>query len=176
HATALDMRDDRIDGLGAAEEYLAASPELFARCVASFEDIPLADGGFDIALFNASLHYAQNLQQVLGEAARVTRAGGVIVILDSPFYACEAGGEAMVTEKRAEAAARFGSDAPALLSLPCIEYLTPRRLAVASEALRLTWLRQRVSYPLWYEARPFWARLKGRRSPSRFDLWWAPVP
>ena len=29
----------------------------------------------------------------------------------------------------------------------------------------------RVAYPMWYELRPLVARVRGRRVPSRFDLW-----
>ncbi len=175
-ATALDIRDDTVDGLGAAGELLDAAPGLFARCVASFDDLPLPSGTFDIALFNASLHYAQDLSRVLGEAARVTRPGGRLVILDSPFYARDADGAAMVAEKHAQAQDRFGARAGTLLSLPFIEYLTATRLADASVGLRLAWSRRRVRYPLWYEARPLLARLKGARPPSRFDLWSAVAP
>jgi len=175
-ATALDMRDDAVDGLGAAGAFLAEEPSLFARCVASFDDIPAADSSFDIVLFNAALHYARDLPRVLAEAARVTRSGGRLVILDSPFYARDCDGAAMVREKQAQAAQRFGAAATTLLSLQPIEYLTPQRLAAASQGLGLIWSRSRIRYPLWYEARPLLARLKGARRPSRFDLWSARRP
>jgi hypothetical protein len=106
----------------------------------------------------------------------VAQAGGRILILDSAFYAREADGERMVAEKRRDAAAQFGGRAEALMSLPFIEYLTPTRLAAASERAGLAWTRHRVRYPLWYELRPLAARLRGRRAPSRFDLWEAVVP
>ena len=38
----------------------------------------LPSASVDIALFNASLHYATDLSAVLGEAERVTRPGGVV--------------------------------------------------------------------------------------------------
>ena len=47
--------------------------------------------------------------------------------------------------------------------------------AAASRGLGLAWRRHRVRYPLWYELRPLVARLRGRRAPSRFDLWEATV-
>lgn len=170
-AVALDIRDDAVDGLGAAAP-VAHDPEHgFHRTVASFEALPLAPATFDIALFNASLHYALHLRVALGEAARVTRGGGRIVILDSPFYTAEEDGAAMVAEKHAAASARFGEDADALLVLPCIEYLTRPRLERASAGLRIGWRRHRVLYPLRYEARPVIATLLGRRPPSRFDVW-----
>jgi SAM-dependent methyltransferase len=175
-ALALDVRDDDVDGLGAARGYLEAAPGLFHRAAASFEALPLRAGAFDVAVFNASLHYATDLPRVIAEAARVVRPGGTLAILDSPFYASDAAGAAMVAEKRAHAASRFGGRASALLGLPFIEYLTRGRLAEASAGTGLRWRRRRVLYPAWYELRPLAARLKRQRIPSRFDLWTATAP
>jgi hypothetical protein len=60
-----------------------------------------------------------------------------------------------------------------LLAPDFIEYLTEERLRAA---LGFEWRRHRVWYPLWYEMRPVVARLRGRRRPSRFDLWECVVP
>jgi len=171
HAVAVDIRDDHVDGLGAAQSYLQNPDGRFDRIVASFEALPLVAGGFDVVVFNASLHYALDLAVALRDARRVARAGGRVVILDSAFYGSDADGERMVTEKRLEAASRFGERADALMSLPFVEYLTPARLAAASRGVGLAWSRHRVRYPLWYELRPLVARLRGRRAPSRFDVW-----
>jgi len=176
HATALDIRNDAIDGLAAAEPFVERFPDRIERVVGSFGSVPLDSMTMDIALFNASLHYAVDLTVVLREASRMVRPGGRIVIMDTPFYWREADGLAMVAEKHAESAARFGDRAEALLSLPFVEYLTPERLRSASAALGLHWRRHRVHYPLWYELRPLWALLHGKRRPSRFDLWIAERP
>jgi hypothetical protein len=122
-------------------------------------------------VFNASLHYARDLSAVLGEAARVVRPGGLLAILDSPFYRSHRHGEAMVAEKRAQAGERFGAKACVLTALPFIEFLTRDRLAEACAGLGLTWRRRRVRYPLWYELRPLIALARSRRPPSRFDVW-----
>jgi len=57
------------------------------------------------------------------------------------------------------------------MALPFIEFLTRERLAAASEAIGVEWRRSRVVYPLWYERRPLDARMRGARTPSRFDVW-----
>ncbi len=101
--------------------------------------------------------------------------GGVVAILDSPFYRRSADGEAMVREKHQLAAQRFEQRAPSLLGLPHIEFLTGERLADASEPLALAWARHRVRYPLWYELRPVAAFLRRARAPSRFDVWTARI-
>ncbi|MFA6112681.1 MAG: methyltransferase domain-containing protein [Sphingomonas sp.] len=170
---AIDIRDDDVDGLGAAVALQRRAQ--FACVSASFDTLPVADGAADLAVFNAALHYATDLAATLREAVRAVRPGGEIAVLDSPFYARAADGMAMVAEKHAQAANRFGARADSLLALPFIEYLTAERLAAASTSLGLTWHRQRVRYPLWYEVRPLLARLRGQRRPSRFDLWTARV-
>jgi SAM-dependent methyltransferase len=170
-AVAVDVRDDVIDGLGAGKYYQNRTRGQFHRVVASFDALPLPQAAFDVAVFNAALHYALDLPEVLREAIRAVRAGGRLVIIDSPFYDRDADGAEMVAEKQREAGNRFGERADALLALAFVEYLTRDRLEAASDGLGLAWHRHRVRYPLWYEARPLLAWLRGRRSPSRFDLW-----
>jgi SAM-dependent methyltransferase len=168
--TAIDIREDDVDGLGAAGELSRSAP--FERIVAPFERLPVADRSADIAVFNASLHYAIELAPVLAEAARTLVPSGCIAVLDSPFYASEADGAAMVREKRSRADDTFGRRASNLLALPFVEFLTRERLNRASG---LAWRRLRVRYPLWYELRPLVARCTRHRAPSRFDLWLAEV-
>lgn len=168
---AVDIRDDAVDGLGVAQCFPPGA--MFQTLLASFDALPLPPDYADIAVFNAALHYATDLEATLAEAIRVVQPGGAIVILDTPFYAHEEAGFAMVSEKHTRARANFGHRAEALLSLPFIEFLTRDRLARASPGM--LWRRQPVRYPLWYEARPVIARLRGQRPPSRFDLWMAVV-
>ena len=169
HAIALDIRSDAVDGLGAAEPLVERSAGL-QTIVGSFDAIPLASASVDIAVLNAAIHYATDLRAVLREAERVTRSGGQIVIMDSPFYRRESDGLAMIEEKRRA----FGNRAAVLMSLPFIEFLTRERLRDASPELE--WTRHRVRYPLAYELRPLVAAVSGKRRPSRFDLWVATRP
>lgn len=173
-AFALDVRDDEVDGIGAAKGFLDGAAAEFQCVKASFDDLPFADRTFDLTIFNASLHYATDLGRVLAEAARVTRRDGSLVIVDSPFYARERDGELMVAEKRTRSAALFGSRADVLLGQNFCEFLTRGRLQNAIAPL--SWTRHRVRYPLWYEMRPLLAWVKGSRRPSRFDVWSARVP
>jgi SAM-dependent methyltransferase len=166
HTFALDIRADDVDGLGAAGAFRQRAPTM--KCiVAPFDNVPLPSGSVDIALFNASLHYATDLGAAVGEAARVVRPEGRIAIMDSPFYRGESDGVAMVAEKRA----RFRKE---LMALPFIEFLTLERLRNAAPVL--AWTRHKVRYPLAYELRPLIAAIAGRRRPSRFDLWVAERP
>ena len=47
-----------------------------------FAALPFADAAFDTVLFHQVLHYAQSPEAVLAEAARVTRSGGRVAIVD----------------------------------------------------------------------------------------------
>ena len=47
-----------------------------------FSALPFADAVFDTAVFHQVLHYAQEPERVLVEAARVTRPGGTIAVVD----------------------------------------------------------------------------------------------
>ncbi|MDE8650733.1 ArsR/SmtB family transcription factor [Novosphingobium album (ex Liu et al. 2023)] len=47
-----------------------------------FTALPFAEAAFDTVLFHQVLHYAQAPETVLGEAARVTREGGRIAVVD----------------------------------------------------------------------------------------------
>lgn len=170
-AVALDWRCDQVDGLGAAGVYREPGQSLFPRVVASFESLPFAEPLFDLAVFNASLHYTTDLRLALDEAVRVLNDGGRVAILDSPFYRREEDGAAMVSEKRQGFALRMAEARTDLLALPSIEFLTRNRLEEASAGLGMSWRRHRVRYPWSYELRPLWARIRGRRAPSRFDVW-----
>lgn len=168
---AVDLRTDGIDGLAAAAAYAPHLPRLFPRVAAGFEALPLAAQSADLAVFNASLHYALDLGRVLAETVRVLTPEGRIAVLDSPFYETAEAGDAMVQEKHANRHRLFGDLAEDLTALPFIEYLTRSRLMEASKGLGLVWRRHRPRYPLAYRLRPWVARLRGHRPPSRFDVW-----
>jgi SAM-dependent methyltransferase len=173
-AVACDLRCDAVDGLGTARPYARHLPRIFGRTAASFEALPFAGRSFDIALFNASLHYAEDLGGVLREAARVVAPGGRVAILDSPFYRRAATGDEMVEEKRRNTVIRYAGLAEDLLAVRSIEYLTAESLRKAAGSA-LSFRKHHVSYPLWYELRPLKALIRRSRTPSRFDLWVATV-
>jgi len=54
-----------------------------------FTALPLADAQFDTVLFHQVLHYAQEPEVVLAEAARVTRPGGRVAVVDFAAHAHE---------------------------------------------------------------------------------------
>jgi SAM-dependent methyltransferase len=74
--------------------------------------LPLEPQGFDLVVAGASLHHAQRLQRALVELRRVTRRGGLLLVLDSPTYKRRADGEAMVAERMRRHSQHYGLRVP----------------------------------------------------------------
>lgn len=104
---AVDINLDPDDGLVAAPRVLGGDSHL-ERAEAELDALPLEPQSFDLVVCGASLHYAANLPRALVEMRRVTRRGGVLLVLDSPVYRARPDGEAMVAERMALWTDRFG--------------------------------------------------------------------
>jgi SAM-dependent methyltransferase len=169
---AVDLQTNAFDGLGAATHYRHALPALFPRFQAELDCLPFADGQFDCAVFNASLHYSENYDRTLAEAIRCVRDGGTIVIADSPTYSTEESGRQMVEERRRMFKERFGFVSDGLSSC---EYLTEERLLGLEARHDVQWTTHKVWYGFGWACRPLVARLKRRREPSQFRIYTAQV-
>jgi ubiquinone/menaquinone biosynthesis C-methylase UbiE len=101
---ALDLADDSHDGLGARVHYAAS----FETYQAEFDRMPFGEAQFDMVIFNAALHYARALSVTLREARRVMRSDGSIIVMDSPFYSRPSSGAAMLAEREASFAHKYG--------------------------------------------------------------------
>jgi SAM-dependent methyltransferase len=53
------------------------------------EKLPMKDGSVDVALLSQALHHAQDPERALREAARVTKGGGRVLVLDLRSHAEE---------------------------------------------------------------------------------------
>lgn len=80
HVTGLDSSPEMLRIARARLQHLAADSHDLVQ--ADFTKLPFADGSFDTVLFHQVLHYAQEPETVLAEAARVTREGGRIAVVD----------------------------------------------------------------------------------------------
>lgn len=80
HVTALDKSPEMLRIARARLQTFPA--DRIALVQGDFTALPFGDAMFDTVLFHQVLHYAQEPETVLGEAARVTRAGGRIAIVD----------------------------------------------------------------------------------------------
>ncbi|MEA2693316.1 MAG: hypothetical protein QOJ16_2703 [Acidobacteriota bacterium] len=163
HPLAVDLTTDDRDGLGAARHYLP----LWPRIQAEFDRLPLTDGAADLVIFNASLHYSTDYAVTLGEALRVLAPGGTVAVLESPIYKKEESGERMVAERHADFARRFGTRSDAL---PSREYLTWAGIAELGRRLGVRFRAVTPWYGWRWAARPWVARFKRRREPSRFAI------
>ena len=158
---ALDIFTDPADGLGAARHY----PTRFPVIEAEFDQLPFRRSSFDLAIFNASIHYSPDLAKTLRAAAACLRPDGRILIIDSPVYARPEHGERMKAERRARFEQQYGFRSDALQSR---EYLDRPLLADLARRLGLTWRVHRVWYGWQWWFRPLKAWILGRRPPSRF--------
>ncbi|HFQ93964.1 MAG TPA: class I SAM-dependent methyltransferase [Anaerolineae bacterium] len=162
-AAAVDLTVNNFDGLGAHAMYDVP----FLPIQAEFTRLPLTDGQADLVVFNASFHYAESYEAALAEARRVTRAGGRIVIADSPVYRDPENGRRMVREREAAFQARYGFPSNALDSENFLEYGRLEELAQTIEVERtLYW-----PAPYWRRAiRYAKTRLRRQRKPAQFPL------
>lgn len=164
HPLAVDLSVDVLDGLGAAARHLSDGWPL---AQATFDRLPLADAQADVTVFNASLHYAVDAAATLAEAWRVTRPGGAVVVMDTPIYRSDDAGRAMVAERAADFERRFGTRSD---DVPSIGYLTDDGIAALGRQLGVTWRTVVPWYGWRWAARPWRARLLGRRERSRFAV------
>lgn len=159
-AIAVDIFTDGLDGLGAIRRYAQLD-----AIVADFDYLPLPDARFDLAVYNASLHYSPNYARTLKEARRCLRPDGRIVILDSPVYRKPEHGERMRSERQSLFERTYGFRSEALGS---IEYLDEPALARLAREMGIRWKRSSPWYGWQWEMRPIVARLNRKRPPSRF--------
>lgn len=158
----VDIFTDSLDGLEASLRY-SQTPLVEAE----FDRLPFADAQFDVAVFNASLHYSPDYARTLAEVRRCLRPAGRIFILDSPLYKRRQHGERMQAERRVQFQQMYGFPSDSLASL---EFLYEAQLAELASALGLRWRIHQPWYGLAWHLRPLRARLARRRPPSRFCI------
>ena len=86
---ALDLSCDDAFGLGAAGRlrHLLGLPMVLVQ--GAIEEPPFQQGQLDILIYNASLHYAGDIQHCLEIGARLLRPEGLLAIMDSPVAGSE---------------------------------------------------------------------------------------
>lgn len=160
---AIDILGDSLDGLGAGRHYQTSAS--FSRVNAEFDDLPLASGLLDLAVYNASIHYSTDYSRTLKEIRRCLRPGGAFLIIDSPVYRRREHGEMMVRERHRlfQSTYGFASD-----TLPSIEYFDLEMLDGLKGELGIEWTIDRPWYGWQWAMRPWKARWRGKRPPSNF--------
>jgi SAM-dependent methyltransferase len=159
---SVDIFTDALDGLEAALRYSKVT-----LVEAEFDRLPFAGAQFDLAVFNASLHYSPDYQRTLAEVRRCVRPTGRIFILDSPLYKAREHGELMQAERRAQFQQMYGFPSDSLSSR---EFLYEAQLGELASAVGLRWRIHQPWYGVAWHLRPLRARLARRRPPSRFCI------
>jgi SAM-dependent methyltransferase len=167
---AVDLLTNEHDGLAAAAHYHRHLPEPFPRFQAEMTHLPFQNEQFDTIVFNASFHYSEDYEASLREALRCLRSGGMVIISDTPWYSREESGRQMISERHAAFLRKFGTASD---SIPSLEFLTDERLRLLEERLSIQWTIHTPKYGLKWALRPFHARLRHKREPSRFRIYTA---
>jgi SAM-dependent methyltransferase len=158
---AVDIFDDKRDGLQAARHY----PNAFPVIESDFDHLPYPSASFDLVIFNASFHYSVNYIDTLSEVRRCLRTSGLFVILDTPVYRLREHGTRMVEEKHAAFLQRYGFPSDAL---PSMEFLDFPTLKMLRNSLQINWQILKPWYGWRWHLRPINALFRRRRPPSKF--------
>jgi SAM-dependent methyltransferase len=165
---AVDLLTNEHDGLAAAAHYQKHLPTPLPRFQAEMTRLPFQSEQFDAVVFNASLHYAEDYDAAVREALRCLKAGGMLIISDTPWYSSEESGRQMVAERHAAFLRRYGTASDSVQSL---EFLTDERLSELEKQLSIRWTMYSPWYGLRWVLRPVIAKLRHRREPSRFRIY-----
>jgi len=160
---ALDIFTDAKDGLGAMRCYTNTPDAVEAE----FDTLPFRDAAFNLVLFNASFHYSAAYTQTLAEARRCLRAGGAVVIMDSPIYKRPEHGRLMQAERRAQFERQYGFPSDAMGS---VEFLDDDTIERLGRELDIRWSYSQPRYGWRWAMRPIKAWLLRKRPPSRFAI------
>jgi SAM-dependent methyltransferase len=161
---AVDRLVDEADGLGACRHY----PVPFAAVQADFDALPFAPQQFDLVVFGGSLHYSPDPAATILEASRMLVAGGVLAVMDSPMFARDADGRAMVEQQVRHMEEEYGLTH---VVRPGVGFLTFSAIEEATQAvgLRGRFCRSAGSFG-WRVRRPL-AYVRLRRAPAAFGVW-----
>lgn len=165
---AVDLMTNPQDGLGAAVHYEQELGSNIPRFQAELNSLPFEEKQFDVVIFNASFHYSEDYEVTLREALRCTKPDGLVIICDTPWYSREESGRRMIAERRAYFRERFCTASDSVESQ---EFLTDARLRSLEEALSIRWTVHRPWYGWRWAMRPWVARLRNRREPSKFRIY-----
>ena len=158
---AVEASLERDFGLGAAAVYLTAPRPPFLPVQADLEHPPLRRGRLSLAVFNASLHYARDLEGTLRRTAEALHGGGWLVVLDVPITRQPGPGGAPDDGHRSPRRSRRSLDRWELEEALVAAGLRPRWVPIrrgprwwAHQAK--TWLKReaRFSFPMMIAERP----------------------
>jgi SAM-dependent methyltransferase len=132
-AIAIDINDDPVDGLQAGRKFIDEGAR-FLRIRTRMEKLPFHSCSIQLLALNASFHYTHDFKAALCEFDRVLAPGGMIAIIDTPFYENNGDGERMLAERVKSFRDKYGM--PETLARSS-RYLTFRELEELAASFRL---------------------------------------
>jgi SAM-dependent methyltransferase len=158
-AIAMDINTGEADGLRAGQKFINEGAA-FLRVRAGMQRLPFVAGRFRLLATNASVHYADDFRAALSEFERVLTPGGMIVIIDTPFYEKSIDGDVMMDQRVNSFRRQYGiGESLARRS----SYMTFNGLEELASAAGLRCTVQRV-WPGWKrQTEEIRGRLLGRR-------------
>jgi ubiquinone/menaquinone biosynthesis C-methylase UbiE/8-oxo-dGTP pyrophosphatase MutT (NUDIX family)/uncharacterized protein YbaR (Trm112 family) len=154
---------------------LSSAQRHFMAVQAELDRLPFASNSFDVVIANASLHYAQRLEQFFAQIERVLRLGGKLVVMDSPTYPTREAAQAAHERSREyytqmgvpELAENYGGLPEMLFAEQKSFRFTRVRRDFTNADLVKKWLREKFGQPI--AARfPVWI---GERLPRPEEKW-----
>jgi SAM-dependent methyltransferase len=153
-AIAVDVNTSATDGMKAGQKFIEDGTK-FVRVRAGMERLPFISGRIRLLATNAAFHYARDFRVALAEFERVLAPGGVIAIIDTPFYENAADGERMMAQRVAEFRRKYGMEETLARRS---RYLTYKQLDDLAASLSL----RRRTRPVWPGLRRKYEEIRGR--------------
>ena len=169
---ALDLRVDDADGLAAGAPFRRHLPRMFGRVSSSFDALPFGDALFDLVVFDASLHLAEDLPRGPRRGRARYGARGTRRYTGLALLRAVGGGGSHVRGEAARHRAdvsrpRRGSPRACAGRVPHAPRASPR--PPRPRACRSRGAASSIPSPTRRAASG--PALLGKRPPSRFDLW-----
>lgn len=162
---AVDINPDFFDGLGVPGAVLEKAEQSVIRIRAEYDFLPFSDGSFDIAYFNASLHYSPDPVQTIVKTFKLVKDGGSIYVLDSPLYYDPESGRRMIKERQESYRRLYEIELPDDLAGSFLTYAQLEQLRTECSVEMID-----PGYGLLWNLRPKVARLLGKREPATFAI------
>jgi len=84
NAVAIEINPDDQVGLGRSNALMRRTGVPYSAVIGDSENLPFADGAFDVVFSAAALHHTSDLDLLLRNIGRVLRPGGIMVAMNEP--------------------------------------------------------------------------------------------
>ncbi|MEK6222927.1 MAG: class I SAM-dependent methyltransferase [Chloroflexota bacterium] len=129
---SLDLLSDSAMGVRAGAQNMSNNPLLQAE----FNALPLHDSTIDLVIYHDAFHYSDSYVSTLGEAFRVLKTEGQVVIMGSPYLDNKADGVALINRREAAFETDYGFPRFTLYSEG---FLTAQWLESLSDLISIEW-------------------------------------